>query len=81
MSNKALATRVELLRKIVANQLSDWTDVEVDEAIAELQREHRKRKRNAKAAQAEAAEPSAPEEDYLLEESEELEEEESTLTT
>jgi hypothetical protein len=76
MSNKALATRVELLRKIVANQLNDWTDVEVDEAVAELQREHRKRKRNAKAAQAEAAKPSAPEEeDEQLEEYEELKEE------
>ena len=41
MSNKALATRVELLRKIAADQLDDWTDVEVDRAIAVLQRERR----------------------------------------
>jgi hypothetical protein len=55
MANKALGTRVELLRKIAADQLSDWTNAEVDEGIAELQRERRRRTRNAKAAQAEAA--------------------------
>ena len=80
MSNKQLATRTELLRKIVADQLNDWTDVEVDEAIAELQRERRQRKRNAKAAQAEAAKPSAQEEEKIeddeeVEEYEEVEEE------
>jgi hypothetical protein len=50
MSNKALATRVELLRKIIADQLDDWTDVEIDNAVAELQGERRRRKRDAKAA-------------------------------
>jgi len=54
MSNKALATRVELLRKIIADQLDDWTDVEIDYAIAELQGERRRRKRDAKVT-AEAA--------------------------
>jgi hypothetical protein len=74
MSNKQLATRVELLRKVGANRLHDWTNLEVDEAIAELQRERRQRKRNAKAAQAEAAKPSAQEEEKI-EEYEEVEEE------
>jgi hypothetical protein len=50
MSNRALATRVELLRKIVIDQLDDWTDAEIDDAIAELQGERRRRKRDAKAA-------------------------------
>lgn len=44
MSNKQLATRVELLRKIVADRLNDWTDVEVRRAstrtsAAQAQRE------------------------------------------
>jgi hypothetical protein len=68
MSNKALATRVELLRKIVADELDDWTDVEVDKAIAELQRERRRRKHDAKAAQTEAAEPGMEEEIGIEEE-------------
>ena len=55
MSNKALATRVELLRKIIADQLDDWTDVEIDNAVAELQGERRRRKRDAKAAEEAAA--------------------------
>ena len=50
MSNKALATRVELLRKIESDQLDDWTDAEIDDAIAELQGERRRRKRDAKVA-------------------------------
>jgi hypothetical protein len=50
LSNKALATRVELLRNIAADQLGDWTDVEIDNAVAELQSERRRRKRDAKAA-------------------------------
>jgi hypothetical protein len=50
MSNKALATRVELLRKIITDQLDNWTDVEIDRAIAELQSERRRRKRDAKQA-------------------------------
>ena len=50
MSNKALATRVELLRKIVADQLDNWTEAEIDDAIAELRGERRRRKRDAKAA-------------------------------
>ena len=50
MSNKALATRVELLRKIIIDQLDDWTDAQIDDAIAELQGERRRRKRDAKAA-------------------------------
>jgi hypothetical protein len=77
MSNKQLATRVELLRKVGANRLNDWTDLEVDEAIAELQCERRQRKRNAKTAQAEAAKPSAQIEgnqEIELEELEEVEE-------
>ena len=73
MSNKRLATRVELLRKIVANRLNDWTDLEIDEAIAELQRERRQRKRNAKTALAEAIKPSVQEE-QKIEEHEEAEE-------
>jgi hypothetical protein len=55
MSNKALATRVELIREIDANRLCGWTVIELDDAIGKLQREMRQRKRNAKAAQAEAA--------------------------
>ena len=55
MSNKQLATRVELLRKIVADRLNDWTDVEIDNAIAELQRERRQRKRDAKVAEGEVS--------------------------
>jgi hypothetical protein len=55
MSNRALATRVELLRKITADQLDDWTDVEVDNAVAELQGERRRRKRDAKATEEAAA--------------------------
>ena len=50
MSNKALATRVELLRKIIVEQLDDWTDAEIDDAITKLQGERRRRKRDAKAA-------------------------------
>jgi hypothetical protein len=50
MSNKALATRVELLRKIVIDQLDDWTDVEIDNAVAKLQGERRRRKQDARAA-------------------------------
>jgi hypothetical protein len=65
MSNKQLATRVELLRKIVADRLNDWTDLEVDEAIAELQRERRQRKHGAKALQPEAAKPSAQKEEKI----------------
>jgi hypothetical protein len=63
MSNKQLATRVELLRKIVADRLNDWTDVEVDEAIAELQRERRQRKRDAKVAEGEVSKPSTEKEE------------------
>jgi hypothetical protein len=47
MSNKALVTRVELLRKIAVDQIGDWTDVEVDNAIAKLQGERRRRRRDA----------------------------------
>jgi hypothetical protein len=54
MSNKQLAKRVELLRNIAVDRLSDWTDVEVGEAIAELQRERRRRTCNAKPTQAES---------------------------
>jgi hypothetical protein len=50
MSNKALASRVELLRKIVADQLDSWTDAEIDNAVSELQSERRRRKRDAKQA-------------------------------
>ena len=63
MSNKQLTTRVELLRKIVADQLNDWTDVEVDEAIAELQRKRRRRKRDAKVAEGEVSKQSTEKEE------------------
>jgi hypothetical protein len=50
MSNRALATRVELLRKIIITQLDDWSDAEIDEAVAKLQGERRRRRHDAKAA-------------------------------
>jgi hypothetical protein len=50
MSNKALATRVELLRKIGADQLDIWTDAEIDNAVTKLQSERRRRRRDAKQA-------------------------------
>jgi hypothetical protein len=74
MSNKQLATRVELLRKIVVNRLNDWTDLEIDEAIAELQGERRQRKRNAKAAKESAQVEEKIEEDEEIEEVVEVEE-------
>ena len=74
MSNRQLATRAELLRKIIADRINDWTDREIDDAIAELQGERRRRKRNAKVPQAEATKPSAQIEEYELEEVEEVEE-------
>ena len=80
MSNKQLAVRVELVRKIVADRLDAWTDGEIDDAIAELQGEHRRRKRNAKTAQAEAAKPSAEEKEEIEQDVEE-EDMELTLTT
>jgi hypothetical protein len=79
MSNKQLAIRVELLRKVGANRLNDWTDLEVDEAIAELQCERRQRKRNAKTAQAEAAKSAQIEGNEEIE-LEELEDEELEST-
>jgi hypothetical protein len=63
MSNKALATRVELLRKIIADQLDGWADVEIDNALAELQGERRRRKRDAKAAADAATAFFEPDED------------------
>jgi hypothetical protein len=48
MSNKALATRVELLRKISADRLYNWTDTEIDDAVVTLQDERRRRKRDNK---------------------------------
>jgi hypothetical protein len=54
ISNKKLAARVELLRKIGADRLDAWTDCEIDDGIAQLQGERRRRKLNAKAAQVEA---------------------------
>jgi hypothetical protein len=65
ISNRQLATRVELFRKIVADRLDGWTDREIDDAVAKLQGERRRRKRNAKAPQAEAAEPSAQPEEKI----------------
>lgn len=67
LSNKRLATRVELLRKIAADRLNGWTNDELDEAIAELQRERRRRKSNAMAARAKTAKPSAKEQDKEIE--------------
>jgi hypothetical protein len=63
VSNRALATRVELLRKIIAEQLDGWTDVEIDNALAELQGERRRRKRDAKAAADAATAFFEPDED------------------
>jgi hypothetical protein len=64
MSNKQLAARIELLGEIVAKQFDSWTDREIDDVIAELQGERRRRKREAKSAEAQAAEPSVQEEDF-----------------
>jgi hypothetical protein len=50
-------TSVELLRKIGADQLDNWTDTEIEDAIATLQGERRRRKRNAKPAAEVPAEP------------------------
>jgi hypothetical protein len=55
MSNKQLAVRVELLRKIIGGQLDDWTDVELDKAMAQLQSVRRQRNRDAKSAAKAAA--------------------------
>ena len=49
MSNKQIATRTELLRRIEADRLDAWTDREIDNSIAKLQGERRRRKRNAEA--------------------------------
>jgi hypothetical protein len=80
MSNKQLMTRIELFRRMVADGLDVWTNWEIDDALTALQGERRRRKRNAKVAQAEATSPSAQEEekiqdDELVEEYEEVEHE------
>jgi hypothetical protein len=69
VSNKALATSVELLRKIGADQLHNWTDIEIEDAIAKLQGERRQRKRNPKPA---AEVPAALEDLHAVFQEEEL---------
>ena len=73
MSNKQLSVRIELLRKIIAGRLDAWTDREIDDAVAELRAERRRRKPQRGGSQDRSANPSRQEGEIREGEGEEVE--------